>query len=693
MSTKVGDIFVRANLDDKQYQKGLTGLGKATSSMSSKLAKALTVTAVVTGVTKAIRSISVMGDTVDKMSQKLGMSNKVYQEWDYIMQRSGASIDSMTVAMKTLASSVETGKDALAELGITQQEAMSMSQEELFATVVKRLQGVEDVTHRTYLATQLLGRGSTELGAVLNLTQEDMANLQARVEALGGVMSDTAVKNSAKFRDSLTDIKMAFRGIANTLAEYVLPILTKAINNFIIPAIVAISNAIRSLFNTLGKVFAPIKKGLDAVTGKVAQKDYKNASSGISNVANSVGDTGKNAKSAKKQVQALKRELLGFDKITKLSGEQGTTTGNTGTSGGGISAGGIDFSQAEADTQTFAQKASELLNGIELPQPLKNALDDLKTSFSNLFETLKTAGKWAWDNVLKPLGEWTINDLVPTQIEALSSAFDLFNSALKFLGEIFEPIWTLLKPFFEFLGQIEVSKIQGLATAFDLLSKALNLATTLVQKFKSGWDSIKEKSKALTLSIVDKFSKKWKSIRDSWDAVKKKFKGGKQTFTLKLIDEFSKKWKSIKKVWDNLKSRVVDLKMTFTETFRNTWNSMAKAVNGGIDKSEFLKKLFQKRLPYLAQGGYVKANTPQLAVIGDNKHEGEIVSPESKFKAMAQEVAGAGNAETIRLLNAILTAIVTKDCATYLDGEQIKNNTVRRINNHTRATGQLELIV
>ena len=37
------------------------------------------------------------------------------------------------------------------------------------------------------------------------------------------------------------------------------------------------------------------------------------------------------------------------------------------------------------------------------------------------------------------------------------------------------------------------------------------------------------------------------------------------------------------------------------------------------------------KLPKLAQGGYVGANNPQLAIIGDNTREGEIVSPESKI--------------------------------------------------------------
>ena len=63
-------------------------------------------------------------------------------------------------------------------------------------------------------------------------------------------------------------------------------------------------------------------------------------------------------------------------------------------------------------------------------------------------------------------------------------------------------------------------------------------------------------------------------------------------------------------------------------------------------------------LPRLAEGGYVKANTPQLAVIGDNKHQGEIVAPEDKLEDIYRKVLkeeGSGNNEkVIQLLNRII---------------------------------------
>ena len=72
------------------------------------------------------------GDNIDKMSQKMGMSTDAYQEWDFIMQHCGTSIDGLQSGMKTLATAAETGSDAFAALGISQADIANMSQEELF---------------------------------------------------------------------------------------------------------------------------------------------------------------------------------------------------------------------------------------------------------------------------------------------------------------------------------------------------------------------------------------------------------------------------------------------------------------------------------------------------------------------------------------------------------------------------------
>lgn len=65
----------------------------------------------------------------------------------------------------------------------------------------------------------------------------------------------------------------------------------------------------------------------------------------------------------------------------------------------------------------------------------------------------------------------------------------------------------------------------------------------------------------------------------------------------------------------------------------------------GKEVKSWEQYLGEKKLPAYASGGYVKANQPQLAVVGDNKSQGEYIAPENDLKqAIASAVAqGLGN--------------------------------------------------
>ena len=166
------------------------------------------------------------GDTIDKMSQKMGMSSDAYQEWDFVLQHCGASIESLKPAMKTLATAAESGSDAFAQLGISQEQIAGMSQEQLFDATIAGLQNVTDETQRTYLAGKLLGRGATELGPLLNTSADDVADMRAQVHDLGGVMGSDAVKAAAAYQDSLQNMQYAFSGLKNNISGELLPTLT-----------------------------------------------------------------------------------------------------------------------------------------------------------------------------------------------------------------------------------------------------------------------------------------------------------------------------------------------------------------------------------------------------------------------------------------------------------------------------------
>ena len=83
----------------KKAEDSLSGLKKTTEVVMSSLKVGAEIAAgafaaAVGSLTAAVKVAGVT-DNIDKMSQKLGMSRQAYQEWDFIMSQSGASIDGL----------------------------------------------------------------------------------------------------------------------------------------------------------------------------------------------------------------------------------------------------------------------------------------------------------------------------------------------------------------------------------------------------------------------------------------------------------------------------------------------------------------------------------------------------------------------------------------------------------------------
>lgn len=233
------DLAAKITLDSSEYEQGLDNAEKKSSSFGSKVKTALSTGAKVgvaaigalttgtialgTAIVGQTGKVASYGDNIDKMSQKMGLSAEAYQEWDFIMQHNGTTIESLKTGMKTLATAVESGNDAFGRLGITEEQIASMNNEELFSTVIKQLQGVTDETERTYLTGQLLGRGATELGPLLNMTAEELDEMRQQAHDLGGVLSDEAVKSAAAYQDSLQNLQTQVGGLSRGIISQFLP--------------------------------------------------------------------------------------------------------------------------------------------------------------------------------------------------------------------------------------------------------------------------------------------------------------------------------------------------------------------------------------------------------------------------------------------------------------------------------------
>lgn len=216
----------------KHFGESLAKGLKTTATVVAGAMTAITAGAIATGKAfiDATNDVATYGDTVDKESQKMHISAQAYQEWDFILQHAGTSVDGMKTAMKTLTAQVESGSDAFEALGLSTEQIANMSQEELFGAVITGLQSIEDETERTTLAQSLLGRSSVEMTALFNMSAEETEELRNQVHELGGVMSDEAVKASADYTDSVTNLKTSFTGLKRNLMSDFLPSITKTMD-------------------------------------------------------------------------------------------------------------------------------------------------------------------------------------------------------------------------------------------------------------------------------------------------------------------------------------------------------------------------------------------------------------------------------------------------------------------------------
>lgn len=515
--------------------------------------------------------------------------------------------------------------------------------------------------------------------------------------------------------------------------------------NLFTPAIQVVNTLVGKLV-TLGNAF---KSFTEQITGK-SQESISSGISGITESANAaqdavsgIGDSA--AKAAKKAMG-----LGGIDELNNLSSSSSATTsaGSNGTSGATITdpTSSIDENKPTVLEQKFSK--------------LAESLDRFKQSASNLADTIKDGLSWCYENVLKPFGEWTLNEAAPAIIELFSAAFDALNEVLEALQPLWQWVWdNFLQPIASFVAD---SFIVFLETMTDKLTKfsdwcsenqeTIETIAVIVGSFFAAWkiasfiaaitpfiitivnvvSSIKSIEGAVFLAktalttLTSGFNpviliigaviaagilliKNWDKIKEAALKAVKKIKevfGTVVDFFGNLFDKVKSKFKAIgSAVGDAIGGAFKTVINGVLSTVENTINKAIRFINSAIKvinkiPGVDISKVKEVSLPRLAQGGFVKKNTPQLAVIGDNRHQGEVVAPEDKLEQMAVNAAriasGNGNKKSNEIMeymvtllqrqNELLMAILEKDIG--ISGEDIFSTTQSQAREYTRRTGK-----
>lgn len=221
----------------KDLDKSTQGLGQKIAGNLTSAFKTLTVaiSGATTGAIAWISAAARAGDRVDKLSQKMNLSRKEFQEWDYITRQSGTSMEDLSMGMKTLAVQAEADGKAFEKLGISVRDANGniKDQATLFNQTLSALFKYENETERLAVASKLFGRGAQELAPILNSGAKNINELRKRAHELGLVMSDEAVNASVQFGDTLNDLISSMRTAFYGAIQRVLPQLKEVVSNFI----------------------------------------------------------------------------------------------------------------------------------------------------------------------------------------------------------------------------------------------------------------------------------------------------------------------------------------------------------------------------------------------------------------------------------------------------------------------------
>lgn len=157
------------------------------------------------------------------------------------------------------------------------------------------------------------------------------------------------------------------------------------------------------------------------------------------------------------------------------------------------------------------------------------------------------------------------------------------------------------------------------------------------------------KSKSLTATVKGAMTSSFRAVKRSWAPLSNK------AITAKAKGAMTGNFNTLSTKWAGLGNKTVTMtakatswssvKRSFSSLFKSILsyfqaklvNPLKKAFSGAKNTLGSVFGFSDIKIPAFANGAYLKANTPQLAIVGDNTHEGEFVAPESKLKAAVRE--------------------------------------------------------
>lgn len=232
----------------------------------------------------AVTGFAQAGDSLDKMSARLGISAVKLQEWSFAATHAGAAPEDLEDALKDMSEKIaevaggDTGDAAqlFSALGISVKDASGKIRpaSDIFEEVADAIQRNEDPALRTKMAMVLMGDSGRKLIPMLSGGAQGLDDMAKQARDLGLVMNEDAVAAAAQMTDHMDDMKASVTAVGHEIGYRLSPI------------VISMSNRFRDLAaankGALGEKFERVARSFADALGKI---DFEGIASAILTIA------------------------------------------------------------------------------------------------------------------------------------------------------------------------------------------------------------------------------------------------------------------------------------------------------------------------------------------------------------------------------------------------------------------------
>jgi TP901 family phage tail tape measure protein len=190
----------------------------------------------------AVTGFAQAGDSLDKMSARLGISAVKLQEWSFAATHAGAAPEDLEDALKDMSEKIaevaggDTGDAAqlFSALGISVKDASGKIRpaSDIFEEVADAIQRNEDPALRTKMAMVLMGDSGRKLIPMLSGGAQGLDDMAKQARDLGLVMNEDAVAAAAQLTDRMDDMKASVTAVGHEIGYRLSPIVISMSDRF-----------------------------------------------------------------------------------------------------------------------------------------------------------------------------------------------------------------------------------------------------------------------------------------------------------------------------------------------------------------------------------------------------------------------------------------------------------------------------